>query len=43
VVYTVHGLLDVIKNRHCWRDRKMTGAPGLLYAEQKNGGQSLRI
>jgi hypothetical protein len=27
VVYEVHGTLDVIKNCHCWRDRKMTGAP----------------
>jgi hypothetical protein len=27
VVYAVHGPLDVIKNCHCWRDRKMTGAP----------------
>jgi len=23
----VDGPLDVIKNCHCWRDRKMTGAP----------------
>ena len=27
VVYEVHGTLDMIKNCHCWRDRKMTGAP----------------
>lgn len=27
VVYEVSGTLDVIKNCHCWRDRKMTGAP----------------
>jgi hypothetical protein len=27
VVYAVRGPLDVIKNCHCWRDRKMTGAP----------------
>jgi hypothetical protein len=27
VVYAVHGPLEVIKNCHCWRDRKMTGAP----------------
>ena len=26
-VYAVRGPLDVIKNCHCWRDRKMTGAP----------------
>lgn len=27
VVYAVRGPLEVIKNCHCWRDRKMTGAP----------------
>ena len=27
VVYEVSGTLEVIKNCHCWRDRKMTGAP----------------
>jgi hypothetical protein len=27
VVYKVHGPLDVIKNCHCWRDRKATSAP----------------
>jgi hypothetical protein len=27
VVYEVQGTFDVIKNCHCWRDRKMTGAP----------------
>jgi len=27
VVYEVHGPFDVIKNCHCWRDRKATGAP----------------
>lgn len=27
VIYTVRGPLEVIKNCHCWRDRKMTGAP----------------
>jgi hypothetical protein len=25
VVYAVRGPLDIIKNCHCWRDRKMTG------------------
>jgi hypothetical protein len=27
VAYEVSGTLEVIKNCHCWRDRKMTGAP----------------
>jgi hypothetical protein len=27
VVYEVQGTFDVIKNCHCWRDRKATGAP----------------
>jgi hypothetical protein len=27
VIYEVRGPLDVIKNCHCWRDRKATGAP----------------
>jgi hypothetical protein len=27
VVYAMDGPLDVIKNCHCWRDRKLTGAP----------------
>jgi len=27
VVYEVRGTLEVIKNCHCYRDRKMTGAP----------------
>lgn len=27
VLYEVRGTLDVIKNCHCYRDRKMTGAP----------------
>lgn len=27
VIYEVHGPLEVIKNCHCWRDRKATGAP----------------
>jgi hypothetical protein len=26
-MYEVFGTLEVIKNCHCWRDRKMTGAP----------------